>query len=791
MAQRDRTAVRRFRRVAAVVGAVSVLTAGPLVPAVSAAPDGGQDLARWVEPRVGTQPGDQDMGTGGGAGNTFPGADVPFGMVQWSPDTVTAQHGGYFYDDNRIKGFSLTHLSGAGCDTYQDFPFMPTIGDVTDSPASLPQKYVSTFSHADEQAEPGSYRVALSDGVRVELGATQRTGTGRFSYPPGAPATLLVNVAGSVMGTEDAHVTIGPDYIEGSARSGRFCGTRSSYTVYFHARFDRPFQRFGTWHDDVVTANRTAESGSAPANPVLDAAEALVPQSLSMRPIDAVAPAPGVGAYVGFEAGASVTMQVGLSFVSIDGARANLAAEGGTPDIDRVRTDARAAWNARLNQIRVTGGTDDQRRTFYTALYHALLQPNIFSDVDGRYAGFDKAMHTTDPRHPIYTNFSGWDIYRSEVQLLALLAPREAADIARSMTVFAREGGAWDRWTVANDYTGVMNGDPYHIIVSSIYAFGATDFDATQALSQMAVGASTPGVNGQGYEERPGLIDYRLRGYVPGQASDTLEYTSADFAIAQLADRLRDIPMREEFLTRARNWHTLFDPGTGYLRPRDVNGAFAPTFDPASPDGYVEGNGAQYTWMVPYDLRGLIDALGGDDAVNTRLDTFFTKLNVGTKEPYAFLGNEPTLQTPWIYTYTGAPAKTQALVDRARGQLFRAGPNGLVGNDDLGEMSSWYVWAALGMYPMIPGRAELVLNSPLFTSATITRPGGRTITVDAPNAGPGRPYVTALAVNGQSWTKPWLPESFVTNGGTLDYTLSGTADPAWGSAAADAPPSFR
>ncbi|MCM6773602.1 GH92 family glycosyl hydrolase [Nocardia sp. CDC159] len=722
--------------------------------------DTAQDPAAWVDPFYGTRPGDADMGTGGGAGNTFPGADVPFGMVQWSPDTVTPQHGGYYYDDNRIKGFSLTHLSGPGCDTYQDIPFVPLAGEVTASPATEPGRYIATFSHANEHASPGRYDVRLDSGVLVELTATQRSGCGRFGYPADRPATLLVNVSGSVMGVDHAQVRIGPDFVEGSAASGRFCGTPSHYTVYFHARFDRPFRDKGTWSGGSVRRGGTSASGTR------------------------------CGAYVGFDGGSTVTVRLGLSFVSIEGARANLDAECGTRDFDGIAAAARATWNEWLNRIRVSGGTDDQRRIFYTALYHALLQPNVFSDVDGRYLGFDEQIHTTDPARPIYTNFSGWDVYRGEVQLLALLAPREAADIARSMAVFAREGGAWDRWTVAADYTGVMNGDPYHIIVAAMYAFGATDFDAAEALSLMVEGATMPGRNRKGYEERPGLAEYLRLGYVPQQVSDTLEYTSADFAIAQLAERLGVTTVREAFLKRAQNWRNLFNPATGYLQPRRADGSFVEPFDPADPAGYVEGNGAQYLWMVPYNLGELIASLGGNEAVNARLDTFFTKLNAGTREPYAFLGNEPTMHTPWIYVYTGAAHRTQALVDRVRRELFRAAPENLVGNDDLGQMSAWYVWAALGMYPMYPGRAELVLNSPIFTSATVLRPDGVTITVTAPNAGPGRPYVTGLTVDGRPWTRPWLPESFVHTGGTLEFTLADSPDPSWGAAPQDAPPSF-
>jgi predicted alpha-1,2-mannosidase len=603
-------------------------------------------------------------------------------------------------------------------------------------------------------------------------------------YPAGQTATLLVNASGSVAGTDDAQVTIGRDSISGWAASGRFCGTDSHYRVYFHAVFDQPFASFGTWHNGAVTPGLASQRGGAPA---------LVPQtgrkarSQSIAPQDTTVSGAGSGAYVTFDPTKAVTVRVGLSFVSDAGAQGNLKAENGAGrGFDDVAKGARAAWNARLNQVKVTGGTDAQRTTFYTALYHALLQPNVFSDTDGSYPGFDGRIHTADKGHAMYTNFSGWDVYRSEAQLLALLAPHEMSDIARSMVAYAQQGGSWDRWTVANDYTGVMNGDPYHVIVSTAYAFGARDFDANTALLLMLRGATQ---KTSGYEERPGLADYLAKGYVPNAAADTLEYTSADFAIAQLARRLGDSASHDTFVKRAQYWQNLYNPATGYLEPRNTDGSFSEPFNPANPSGYVEGNGAQYTWMVPYDLGGLVAALGGGAAVTGRLDEFFTKLNAGTHDPHAFLGNEPTLQTPWLYDYTGVPAKTQALVRRVQSELYNPTPAGLVGNDDLGEMSSWYVWSALGMYPIVPGRAELVLNSPLFDQAVITTGSGKTITINAPGAA-ANPYVTGLSVNGTPSTRAWLPESFATGGGTLDYTLQSTPDSAWATAPADAPPSF-
>lgn len=793
-----------FTALAMALGTAAVATAAPNATSTSTT-----DYASFVNTFMGTQPGAPDQGTGGGAGNNFPGADVPFGMVQWSPDTVTMQPGGYFYQDNRIRGFSLTHLSGAGCFTYQDIPFMPLVGQVTNSPATDPNAYVAKFSHANESASPGYYGVTLDDGAKVELTATQRTGYGRFTYPEGQPATLLVNTSGSISGTSDSDVTIGKNFISGWADSGDFCGAGDHYRVFFYAAFDQNFASIGTWHNGAVTPSNASQRGGAPASPAVakaakaaratsspttGAAPTTVSPRTTTKPADVTASGPGTGGFVTFDTTKSqvVNVRVGLSFVSIAGAQGNLKAENsGTKTFDQVSAAARATWNKRFGAIRVTGGTATEEQTFYSSLYHALLQPNVFSDANGAYMGFDGQQHTAPKGHAIYTNFSGWDIYHSESQLLSIIAPSEMSDIAQTMIDFAEQGGAWDRWTVANDFTGVMNGDPYHIIVSNAYAFGAKNFDAQTAELLMIKGATQATTPATGYVERPGLADYEKLGYVPGVASDTLEYTSADFAIAQLARRLGDSSTFDTFMQRAQNWQNLYNPATGYLQPRNGDGSFSANFDPASANGFTEGNGAQYLWDVPYDEAGLITALGGDQAVNTRLDQFFGKLNVGPNSPFAFLSNEPTLETPWLYDFAGTPYKTQALVREALSQLYNPTQSGLQGNDDLGEMASWYVWGAMGLYPEIPGRAELVVASPLFTQVKIVSPDGRKYTVNAPGASDTVGYVSGLSVNGTATTKAWLPESFAQQGGTLDFTMSATPDTTFGAAATDTPPSFR
>ena len=756
--------------------AVAALTLAALVVPLQAGPAHAiTDPAQHVDPLIGTKPGGPDFGHGGGAGNTFPGAVAPFGMLQWSPDTVVHQHGGYHYDDNRIRGFSLTHMSGSGCSDYGTVPFMPSLGT---TPAAH-----SNFSHADEQASPGYYSVRFDNGIRTELTADKRSGVARFTYPAGQRASLNVDAA-RAFNAASGTVEIGTDSLSGHIDSGGFCGTGNRYRLHFHVTFDQPFASTATIADGEVTANGRAVEGSSrgivPPSPKT-AGTQHVPPSAAAEDVQPSA----ASAFVSFNA-TTVTARVGISFVSVDNAKANLAAETGTRSFDEVRKATRAAWNSWLGRVDVTGGTSGQVRTFYTALYHSLLHPNVFSDVNGQYAGFDRQTHTTTRTQ--YANFSGWDVYRSQVALVALLAPAEAADMAQSAVNQAAQGGYFDRWTVANGGTGVMIGDPVSIIVSTMHAFGGTGFDTADALRRMVAGADDN-------RQRPGWLQYNDHGFVPtglrdvwGSAATTLEYTSADFAVSQFAARLNDTGTAERFLRRAQNWRNLFHPGSRYVQPRNADLSW-PAFSPTQENEYVEGNAAQYTWMVPYNHRGLFDAMGGNAEVVSRLDAFFAELNAGPQKPHAYLGNEPTLNTPWAYAYAGAPHKTQDVVRRALTSLFSPTPEGIVGNDDLGEMSSWAVWAALGLYPQAPGRAELVMASPQFPGIRIRRGNGATITITAPNASDTARYVESLKVNGVTSTKPWLSASFVARGGTLRFTL-GSAPSTWGSGTADAPPSF-
>jgi len=722
-------------------------------------------LVQYVNPFIGTDDGAPDYGLGNAAGDTPPGAAYPFGMVLWSPDT-TNQAGGYRYYQNTMQGFSLTHFSGRGVSCYQDFPIMPTVGPLTDSPGTNWSLYGSIFSHANEAASPGYYGVLLDAyGIRADLTVTPRTGFGVFTFPASSYATVLINAGGSANG-DDANGTgvniIGPDQVTGAAMSGN-CGGSFTYKIYFAAQFNLPFTDFGTWNGDALNPASTSSNGS---------------QS---------------GAYLVFNTTSNpvVQIKVGLSFVSVENAQQNLANENAGWDFASVRGQASSAWNARLNSIQVQGGTDDEKTVFYTALYHALIHPSVFSDSNGQYIGFDNQIHKAEGFQQ-YHNFAGWDNYRSEIPLLAVIAP-EASDMVQSLVNDAQQdpSGGLPRWQHANSNSGGMIGDSQDAAIATVYAFGATTFDTLGALAAMDKGASVIDTESGGHTVREGLSDYLSLGYVStltdGSGARTLEYVNDDFAISQFAQALGDTQLRDRYLARAQNWRNLFNDG--YIVPRHADGSFI-SFDPASESGFVESNGAQYVWMVPFNLRGLFDAMGGNTQAIARLDEHFTELNAGPRSVHAFMGNEPELKAPWSYAWAGAPWRTQDVVRRCLLELYSNSPGGMPGNDDGGAMGSWVVWGAIGLFPQIPGVSGFVVGSPLFSSVTVQFANGNTLQINAPAASDDARYVQSLRLNGQDYNSAWIPWGAVRSGGTLDFVLGTTPNTQWGSDPSVAPPSF-
>jgi predicted alpha-1,2-mannosidase len=731
---------------------------------------------------------DPFIGTAGG-GNTFPGASLPFGMVQWSPDTN--RDAWYVYNDKQIRGFGLTHISGAGCGLYGDFAVLPTTGMLTTSPGVNFDPYATAFDHSKEEAHPGYYAITLANGVRVELTVTERAGIARFLFPEGSMARLLVN-AGSSANTVSPDNPRRPDReaygnsiqlnnsdsYTGSVTAGGFCGTASNYKLYVAGRFSKPYKSAALWQDDSIVRDAHSVQGKH------------------------------TGAWLDFGNEREVVLKVGISFVSEAGARDNLDKEIPGWNFDVVHAYARGFWSGLLDRATVEGGTPNQRKIFYTGLYHSFLSPNLFSDSNGNYIGFDNKVHSLSGtrQHAQYANFSDWDIYRNTVQLQALFDPDRESDIAQSLVNDAEQSGWLPRWPAANDVTYVMGGDSPAPVLASIYAFGARTFDASTALKYMVKAGTVPGIGPHNASERPFLSDYLKLGYVPidkdnTAASRTLEYASDDFAVAQLARNLGDDADYRSFLKQSENWRNLFDPSTGWIRPRQSNGTWLPGFDPErslpkttvswdSKDqlGFEEGNTYQYSFMVPFDYPTLFAAIGGDDKVIPRLDKFFLKLRCWG-EPCYNIENEPDFVVPYAYVFAGQPWKTQDVVTRISQDTFKPTPDGIPGNDDLGATSGVYVWNALGFYPAVPGVGGLVLGTPMFDKVTLRLGGGRTLVVTREGSGI---YVQKVTLDRAPYSSLWLPLEKLHPGTTqLQFSVDTQPNKARGSAQADRPPSFR
>ena len=730
----------------------------------------------------------------------FPGADVPFGMVQWSPDTPSRPDGGgYEYNDSSITGFSLTHIAGPGCGAAGDIPVLPTVGAVNTGATDA-------FSHANESATAGSYKVALNNQVTTELTTTTRSGMARFTFPSTSQANLIFKLTNSQNGATSTQFTkVSSTEVSGQVTSGHFCGAGNTYTVYFDMVFDQPFASQGSSLAKASAAasptpgKASKNAAEKPNKPVLHGknpgATGSKPTKSAQR--SASPDAAASNGYVTFNTTSNPVVQakVGVSYVSVANAVANRTAENTGWDFDTTRAAAQDAWNNTLGKVQIAGGTAAQQQSFYTALYHSLLHPNVISDTNGQYYGFDGRTHTVDAGHSaVYANYSGWDIYRSQAQLEALIAPQAASDTAQSMVDDYAQTGIFPKWSENNGESYVMVGDPADAILADYYAFGARNFDATTALADMVKQAST--VN----NDRPGLNYLNSPGYMPhdgsygccnfyGPVATTLEYDTADFALSAMAGALGDTADQKTYANRAQDWRNVLNPASGFVEPRNASGSWTGGFDPTSGTDMVEADSWIYTGMVPFDIGGLAHAKGGKTAMNHYLDTVLRSYT-GTNG-YAWVGNEPSIELPWEYDYTGQPYKTQGTVRAIQDQIWANTPGGLAdGNDDLGAMSAWYVWSALGMFPETPGTSDLALGSPLFTQAVVTLPSGRTLTINGNGAADNAPYVQSAAWNGTAWDNAYAPTSAITAGGTLDFTLGTSANTSWATAATAAPPSY-
>ena len=775
-----------IRAVGQFVPVLGVLGMFAMISSADAAPT--QNLSSPfadVDPMIGTGP----------DGHTYPGATMPFGMVQLSPDTWIgdfhhsyAHAAGYRYEDPTIQGFSHTHFSGSGHSDLGDVLVMPIAGAVSLDPGD-PDKpgsgYRQRFSHDTEHAEPGYYAVTLSDsGVRAELTATPRVGVHRYRFPEGRPAHLLIDLRQSIYNYPGkvlwSRLTLHPDGTITGFRETR--GWAPARQLYFAMRFSRTptGHAFIDREPEPVPYHGFKGPGNDPAD------------------TDAIAGRGLVGVVDFGTLAAPLVVEVALSSVSEAGALANLRAEVPGFDFDRLRAAARAAWQQALSSVEFDASAP-MRRTLATSLYHALLAPSLSMDVDNRYRGPDNAVHQARGFDFVST-FSLWDTYRAEQPLMTLIQPtRRTVDVVDSLLASREESpfGILPIWQVQGQETWCMIG--YHAVpeIADAVLKNLPGIDRDRALHAMVASAT--------YAPYGHLGDYMRLGFVPVDHDDeavskTMEYAFDDWTIARTARATGDAATADAFDKRARNWRNVFDPGIGFVRPRLADGRFRDNFDPAragAGSGFTEGDAWQYSWYQPQDVGGLIRLLGGDDHLVAKLDGMFdapiAPHQYDAVEDMSGLigqyvhGNEPSHHLAYLYVYAGQPWRGQARLKQIVDSQYRPAPDGLVGNDDLGQMSAWMIFTALGFYPVTPGSNQYVIGRPFVNRAVLHLPNGRQFTVSTEGLSDAHPYVGQVILDGAPLSRSFLRHEEIMQGGTLRFVMQATPNKEWATGKQDRP----
>lgn len=784
---------------------------------VSNIPAQQNNYVRWVNPLIGTQK----------MGHTYPGATVPFGSVQLSPDTDQQPHNiggkynpdaykycaGYQFDDASIIGFSHTHFSGTGHSDLGDFLIMPTVGPLQLEPGSKEDPltgFRSKFSHANETAEAGYYKVLLDDpNVLAEMTATTRVGFHQYTFPASDQAHIILDLMHGIYNYDDKNVwtfvRVENDHtIVGYRQTNGWARTR---TVYFAMEFSKPFSSYGFKNFGKVDYQGFWRKFDQTKN---------FPEAAGKQ----------IRAYFDFKtvANEKIKIKFAISPVSTAGAMANLKAEIPHWDFERTKREAQAAWNKELGKVAVTTLDDGEMTNFYTALYHALLTPTVYMDVDGRYKGLDQNVHqarnadtpvrmsvaskrnvgstassvaggTGDAdksvRAPFvnYTTFSLWDTYRALHPLLNIIQPTRNRDMIRSMQAHYDQSvhkmlPVWSHY--ANENWCMIGYHSVSVIADAIVTGNLTGPEAVKALEASAQTART--------EYYDGLEYYIKLGYVPddknsSSVSKTLEYSYDDWAIAQAAKKLNRQDIYNEFIKRSANWRNHYDASTGFMRAKLSDGTFKKEFDALSThgQGYIEGNAWNYSLYVPHDPEAMIELMGGNRAFTQRLDELFTMhlpdeffaetediTREGIIGGYVH-GNEPAHHVPYLYAWTSDAWKTQERVRMILKHQYRPTPDGLGGNDDCGQMSAWYLFSALGFYPVAPASGQYIIGSPVVKTAVITLENGKTLSIEARNQGEKNVYVRSVTVNGKPLNRDFLTFAEIMNGGKIVFEMSDKA----------------
>ena len=716
------------------------------------------------------------IGTGG-HGHTFPGATLPHGMVQLSPDTRLFGWdacSGYYYDDTSIMGFTHTHLSGTGIGDYGDILFMPVVGEkplIAGTAENPDEGYRSRFSHEQESARPGYYQVLLQDdSINVELTATLRAGLHRYTYPKASDARLIVDMEPTIHGHQ--HPVTQIRVVNDSTIAGMkyTVGWAKRHYVYFYAVFSSPF-------DYKLYSGTEYQSDSTSVT--VNTAKAVI----SFRNL----PADG-----------RVLAKVGISSVDEEGARLNVEAEIPNWDFEGVMKQANTTWNEALGKIDIETSDNDSRTVFYTSLYHAFIQPSLASDVDGRYRTMGHEIKQ-DASYTNYTVFSLWDTFRAAHPLYTIVTPEQNQAFIRSLLRKYDEGGILPKWELASNETGTMIG--YHAVsvIADAMMKKQCDFDVKKALeacirsSVYDTTGVTPMMDRQILNGKlmPVSIKYKNElGYIPcdkvgGSVSQGLEFAYNDWLIAQMMKEHNRKDLYDKYMELSRNYRNYFDPETKLMRGRLSDGSWITPFDPASvqrPSNYVEGNAWQWAWFVPQDVEGLMELVGGQKSFEAHLDTLFTTSSELTGDPNAAAdvtgmigqyahGNEPSHHIPYLYNYAGAPRKTQALVDHILRTLYHNDPNGLSGNEDVGQMSAWYALSAMGFYSFCPGRPVYEIGRPIFDKVTIHLSNGKDFVIQAKNNSVENKYIRSMKLNGEELAEPRFSHFDLMKGGELIFEM--------------------
>ncbi len=704
-----------------------------------------QNLTRFVDPLIGS----------GGHGHVFVGASVPFGAVQVGPNNIYKGWdwcSGYHYSDSLIIGFSQLHLSGTGIGDLADVLIMPIAGDVVldKGRQEFPHHgYLSTFSHKNETVRPGYYSVKMDNGVAVELTATERTGFHQYRFPEGKEAHVMIDLKEGI--NDKSTDTYLEQTDEFTLKGYRFSsGWAKEQQVYFAIRSSKPIKNLVLYNNDKPLAEKKAQGKT-------------------------------VKGVIGFNPGDFVQLKVGISPVSAENALANIEAEIPEWNFDEIAKLADAKWNRELSRIEIETKNEADKRIFYTAMFHALIHPSLFNDHNGDYRGADKKIYSK-PGFQNYSVFSTWDTYRAAHPLFTLVAPDRVNDFVNSILAINDQQGHMPIWHLNGNETGTMTGISSSQIVAEAYLKGFRGFDAERAYQALRKTAMSD-LRGLNYLRDLKVIPSDTNVYRP--VAQGMELSVADGSIALMAKALGKNEDYSYFSKRAKNYKLFYDPSVGFFRSAKTNGTRNPAFDPFKSTkpwaaDYAEGNAWQYLWLAPQDVPGLINFLGGKEKFNAKLDSFFTIKAPENSEVLIDLtgligqyahGNEPSHHIAYLYAFSGQQWKTAEKVRYILKEFYHDNPDGVIGNEDCGQMSAWYIFSSLGFYPVFPASGNYVLGSPLFNKATIHLPDGHKFTIEAVNNSPENIYIQQIELNGRKFTSGAITHNDIMKGGHLKMVM--------------------